>query len=278
MDFEKYLSEAPDLIVQYGTEYGLNIIFAIVIFILGKSIAKTVTKLLQTALTKQKVDDTIVSFAGNIINSALLAFVFIAALGQLGIQTTSLIAMLGAAGLAIGLALQGSLSNFASGVMLVTFRPCKVGDYVEAGGISGTVEDISIFSTVLTTPDNKMITVPNSAIMDNSITNYSAKPQRRIDLVIGVSYEADLRHAKKVLTDIVKKDSRVLAEPESNIAVLELADSSVNFVVRPWVKTADYWNVYFDLMEAIKIGLDEEGIGIPYPQIDLHLQQTASNT
>lgn len=277
MDFEKYLNEAPDLLIQYGTEYGINIIFALLIFLLGKKLAKTATHLLQATLTKQNVDKTIVAFSGNIIYSALLAFIIIAALGQLGIQTTSLIAMLGAAGLAIGLALQGSLSNFASGVMLVTFRPCKVGDYVEAGGISGTVADISIFSTVLTTPDNKVITVPNSAIMENSITNYSAKPQRRIDLVIGVSYDADIRHAKNVLLSIVQKDKRVLTAPALNIAVSELADSSVNFVVRPWVKTADYWNVYFDLLEAIKVGLDEEGIGIPYPQIDLHLQQTQTN-
>jgi small conductance mechanosensitive channel len=277
MDIQKYLNEAPDLIVKYSTEHGVNIIIALLIFFIGKWFAKMVANLLQAGLRKQKIDDTIVSFMGNIIYSVMLAFVIIAALAQVGIQTTSLIAMLGAAGLAVGLALQGSLSNFASGVLLVSFRPCKVGDYIEAAGIAGTVEDISIFSTVLVTPDNKVITVPNSTIMNGSIVNYSAKTQRRIDLVIGISYDADVRQAKQVLQEIVKRESRVLAEPETKVALHALADSSVNFIVRPWVKTEDYWNVYFDLMEAIKIELDNKGIGIPYPQVDLHIKSNPEN-
>ena len=277
MDIQKYLNEAPDLIVKYSAEHGINIIIALLIFFIGKWFAKMLANLLQAGLRKQKIDNTIVSFLGNITFSVMLIFVIIAALAQVGIQTTSLIALLGAAGLAVGLALQGSLSNFASGVLLVSFRPCKVGDYIEAAGIAGTVEDISIFSTVLVTPDNKMITVPNSTIMNSSIVNYSAKAQRRIDLVIGISYDADVRQAKQVLQEIVKRDSRVLAEPETRVALHALADSSVNFIVRPWVKTEDYWNVYFDLMEAIKIELDNKGIGIPYPQVDLHIKSNPEN-
>jgi small conductance mechanosensitive channel len=202
--------------------------------------------------------------------------VFIAALSTLGFETTSFIAVIGAAGLAIGFALQGSLANFASGVMLIIFRPFSVGNFVEAGGQSGSVEEIRIFSTVLKTPDNKMVIIPNSKITGDNIVNYSAKDQRRIDMVFGIGYGDDLQRAKQILERIIAEDSRILDDPAVTIGVLELGDSSVNFAVRPWVKTADYWAVYFDLMEKVKLTFDREGISIPFPQRDVHLFQAAS--
>jgi small conductance mechanosensitive channel len=203
----------------------------------------------------------------------LLIFVIIAALAQVGIQTTSLIAVLGAASLAIGLALQGSLANFAAGVLLIIFRPFKVGDYVECAGTAGAVDEMQIFTTQLKSPDNKKIIIPNAKLLGDVITNYSAQETRRVDLVIGVSYSDDLQKVEKVLTDILSQDERVLKDPAPTIAVLELADSSVNFAVRPWVKTGDYWNVYFALTKNIKMRLDAEGIAIPFPQRDVHLYQ-----
>jgi len=219
------------------------------------------------------VDPTIGRFVTNIAYVALLVFVVMAALGQLGIQTTSFIAVIGAAGLAIGLALQGSLSNFAAGFMLVAFRPFKVGDFVEGGGVSGTVEEIQIFSTRLKTPDNKLVIVPNSKIFDDAIINYSAHATRRVDMVVGVSYDADLAHVKRVLQELVAAEARILSEPSYQIAVAELADNSVNCVVRVWTGKDDYWGVKFDLTERIKTRFDEEGIGIPYPQRDVHLYE-----
>jgi small conductance mechanosensitive channel len=207
----------------------------------------------------------------------LLAFVIIAAISQIGVQTTSLIAVVGAAGLAVGLALQGSLSNFASGVLIVLFRPYKVGDFVEAAGISGAVEAVQILTTVLKTGDNKRVIVPNSQIMDSVITNYSANKRRRIDMVIGVSYDDDLNKVRKTLKELVAADERILTDPTCTIAVAELADSSVNFVLRPWVITADYWDVKFDLTEAIKIRFDDVGISFPFPQQDVHLYQAPAD-
>jgi small conductance mechanosensitive channel len=195
------------------------------------------------------------------------------ALSQVGIQTTSFIAILGAAGLAVGLALQGSLSNFASGVLIIMLRPFKSGDFIEAGGKSGSVEKIEIFSTELRTPDNKVIIMPNSAIMSGAIVNYSREKTRRIDLVIGVSYEADLKQAKQVLQNVLDEEPRLLKTPAYTVAVSELADSSVNFVVRPWVNTSDYWPTYFSLVENIKLALDDAGIAIPFPQMDVHLHK-----
>jgi small conductance mechanosensitive channel len=197
--------------------------------------------------------------------------VIIAAIHQLGIQTASLIALLGAAGLAVGLALQGSLSNFAAGVLIVLFRPYKVGDWIEGGGVSGAVEEVQILTTVLKTGDNKRVIIPNSQIMGTTITNYSANETRRVDLVVGVSYSDDLDKVRKELEGLVAADERILKDPAVTIAVSELADSSVNFVLRPWVNTADYWGVYFDLTEAIKKRFDEVGISIPFPQRDVHI-------
>jgi len=262
---------------EFATGLFINIISAIVVLVAGIWAAKLIKKLVVSIMDKKEIEPMLISFASSITYIALIAFVIIAALGQLGIQTTSFIAIIGAAGLAIGLSLQASLSNFASGVMIIFFRPFKVGDFVEAGGVSGVVEGIQIFSTQMRTGDNKAIIVPNSSITNSNITNYSAKDERRVDLVFGIGYDDDIKQAKKVLQDIVKKEKRILKDPEPVIAVSELADSSVNFVVRPWVKTGDYWGVYFDLTEAVKLRFDKEGISIPYPQQDVHMHQSSEH-
>lgn len=257
--------------------YAIAIVAAIVIYWIGSKIARMVSNMVGKLMHKKKLDTIIVSFIQNIVYGMLMVVVIIAALGQVGIQTASFIAVIGAAGLAIGLALQGSLSNFASGVLIIAFRPFKSGDFIEAGGTAGVVEEIKLFSTFIRSGDNKQIIIPNSAVVGSAIVNYSTKPTRRIDLVIGVSYDADIKHAKAILTEVAEGHANVLKDPGATIAVLELADNSVNFVVRPWVKTADYWPTYFDLMETIKIRLDEENIGIPYPQMDVHIQNTVNN-
>ncbi len=227
----------------------------------------------EKAFDKKKVDKAVGSFVASIVYAIVFAATILMALSQLGIETTSFIAILGAAGLAVGLALQGSLSNFASGVLIILLRPFKSGDYVEAGGKAGTVKKIEIFSTELRTPDNKVIIMPNSSIMGSPITNFSRESTRRIDLVIGVGYDADLKEAKAVLKSVLDKETRLLKDPAYTVAVSELADSSVNFVVRPWVNSSDYWPTYFDLMENIKIALDDANITIPFPQMDVHLHK-----
>ena len=244
---------------------------ALLIFVIGRWLAKFVTKLVKRAMRKADIEDTLETFLGNLLYYVLLAAVVIATINQLGVQTTSLLAVLGAAGLAVGLALQGSLSNFAAGVMIVGFRPYKVGDFVEAGGVSGVIEQVQIFTTVMRTGDNKKIIVPNSQIMAGEITNYSANPTRRVDLVAGCGYDDDLDKVRKTLEDILAAEDRILDDPAPTIAVSELADSSVNFVVRPWVNSGDYWGVYFNLTEQIKKRFDAEGISIPYPQSDVHV-------
>ncbi len=250
-----------------------NVIIALVIFYVGRLVISLVVRGLRKLMQKQGIDKTLETFVCNLVRVALLIVVIIAAISALGIQTTSFIAIFGAAGLAVGLALQGSLSNFAAGVLIVLFRPYRVGDYIEGAGISGTVEQVQILTTVLKTPDNKQVIVPNSQIMESVITNYSAKDTRRVDMVIGVSYSDDLDKVRSILEEIVAADDRVLDEPACLIAVSELADSSVNFVVRPWAKTADYWGVKFDLTETIKKRFDKEGISIPFPQQDVHLHK-----
>lgn len=252
--------------------YAVKIVIAIAIFFVGKFIAKRVVRLTQTLMRKSKIEETLVVFAGNILYALAVTFVVIAALSQLGINTTSLAAAVAAAGLAIGLALQGSLSNLAAGVMIILFKPFKMGDYVEASNIGGTVEEISIFTTKFRTPDNKTIIVPNGSITSGHIINYSTKPTRRVDLVFGVSYDADLKRVKQVLADIIAEDERILKEPEPVIAVLSLGADSVNIAVRPWVNTAHYWDVHFDLHEKVKMIFDKDGIGIPFPQRDIHLK------
>ena len=257
-------------------EYGVQFISALVIFIVGKWLAGKAANLMQTQMEKRNIDPMVSGFASSLIHWGLIAFVTIAALGQIGIQTASFIAIIGAAGLAVGLALQGSLANFAAGVLILIFKPFKLGDFISAGGESGSVSEIRIFSVQLVTPDNKEIILPNSTIMSGSITNFSAKDKRRVDLTIGVSYDAFLPDVRKILEDIVAAEPLVLQNEANMVAVAELGDSSVNLVVRSWVKSPDYWTVYFNLTETIKLKLDEANIGIPYPQMDVHVQKTAS--
>ena len=260
-----------DLLQTKGIDFGINVIIALAIFYFGKMFISLAVRGLRNVMRRQEVDKTLETFVTNLVRMVLLVVVVIAAIGQRGIETTSFIAIFGAAGLAVGLALQGSLSNFAAGVLIVLFRPYRVGDFVEAAGISGSVEKVQILTTVLKTGDNKQIIVPNGQIMDSIITNYSANDKRRVDMVVGVSYGDDLDKVRSTIQELVAADERILAEPACTIAVSALADSSVNFVVRPWVNTADYWNVMFDLTEAIKKRFDKEGISFPFPQQDVHL-------
>ncbi len=258
-----------------GVSFGIKLVAAIVIFYVGRIVAKMVTNGVRKLMVAQEVDKILESFVGNLVYSLLMIFVIIAAINQIGVQTTSLIAIMGAAGLAIGLALQGSLANFASGVLIVMFRPYKVGDFVEAAGISGSVLQVQILTTILKTGDNKQIIVPNGQIMGSIITNFSANDTRRVDLTIGIGYDDDIDKARDTMQELIDADDRILKDPASLIAVSELADSSVNFVVRVWVKSGDYWAVNFDMTEAIKKRFDKEGISFPYPQQDVHIHQAS---
>jgi len=258
------------MISTYVVPWGINIIMALMIFIIGRIVVNILTKIMGKLMIKARVDETLVDFVKSIAHTVLLLFVIVASLDQLGVDTTSLVALLGAAGLAIGLSLQSSLQNFAAGVMLLLFKPFKTGDYVEAGGSSGVIQKVNIFTTTMYSPDNKEIIIPNGAIYNGNIINYSARDTRRVDLVFGIGYDDDIKKAKSILEKTVQADQRVLSDPSPTIAVSELADSSVNFVVRPWVKTSDYWDVLFDLTENIKLAFDESGISIPYPQMDVH--------
>ncbi len=266
---EAMIAQIQELVAVYG----LKVLAALAILFFGRIVARWMRRIAVKMMTKGKTDPIIIGFVGSIIYVALMAFVILAALGQIGIQTTSFIAILGAAGLAIGLALQGSLANFAAGFLLIMFRPFKVGDFIEGAGVSGIVEEIQIFTTTMRTGDNKTVIVPNSKLLGDNIVNYSAKQTRRVDLTVGVSYDADLAKVKEILADIAAKDERVKADPAPMIAVSELADNSVNLVMRLWTNTADYWDVYFDTTEAVKLRMDEAGIGIPYPQRDVHLYE-----
>jgi small conductance mechanosensitive channel len=269
-------SEISKLIDAYIIPWGINIILAIVIFIVGKFVVNIITNVARKLMGKAKVDTILVNFIGSIIKSILLLFVVVAALDQLGVDTTSLIALIGAAGLAIGLALQGSLQNLASGVMLIIFRPFKDGDFIEAGGAAGIVEEIGIFTTKMRSGDNKEIIMPNGELFSGMITNYSKRETRRIDMVFGIGYDDDIRKAKGIITGIIEADERILKDPAPLVAVGELGDNSVNFNVRPWVSTSDYWGVFYDLNEKIKLAFDENGISIPYPQMDVHLDKGES--
>ncbi len=246
---------------------------AIIILVLGRWLVKWITYLVKKALVKSGMDETLVRFLDKLLYYTLLIAVLLAAADQVGIKTTSFLAILGAAGLAIGLALKDSLSNFASGVMLILFKPFQVGDGVIVAGVTGKVERIDIFSSVLLTPDNQKIIVPNSSITSNIITNITAKPTRRIDLTIGISYDDDIKLAKETLETIIKDDERILDDPAPTVALGGLGASSVDLVVRPWVKTEEYWAVRFDLVECIKYTFDEKGLSFPYPQQDVHMYQ-----
>lgn len=254
-----------------GLEFGIRITIAVIIFYIGRLVARILTKALRTVMQKQEVDKILESFVCNLAYWVVMLFVIIAAISQIGIETTSLIAVMGAAGLAVGLALQGSLSNFAAGVLIVIFRPYRVGDFVEAAGVSGTILQVQILTTMMKTADNKEIIVPNSQIMGSIITNYSANDTRRVDMLIGVSYGDDLDKVRKTVQELVDADDRILKDPACLIAVAELAESSVNFAIRPWVKTNDYWAVKFELTEAIKKRFDRDNISFPFPQQDVHL-------
>jgi len=260
---------------QYLATYWLQVVGAIIIFVVGRWAAKLVSKVVAKVMTKAKIDPTLVNFVQDLCYVALLAFVVIAALEKLGVNTASFAVVVGAAGLAIGFALQGSLGNFAAGVILIIFKPFKVGDFVELGGKMGTVKEIQIFNTILSSPDNVRVIVPNSQVTGSSIMNYTVNGTRRVDMVVGVSYEDDLKKARKVIEDILAADSRILKDPAPTVAVSELGDSSVNFVVRPWVNSADYWAVRFDTIRDVKIALDKNGITIPFPQRDVHMKGTA---
>lgn len=265
------LDSVKEFLATKGVDYGLKILAAILIFVVGKWIAKFLSNLIGKAMSKAKLEPTLVTFVKNLCYVGLIVFVAIAAMSALGIQTAQFIAVVGAAGLAIGLALQGSLSNFASGVLLVIFKPFQAGDFVEVAGVKGTVQAVQIFNTVLNSPDNVRVTIPNSQITGSSIMNYTVNGTRRLDLVFGVSYDDDINKAQKVIEGVLAKDDRILKEPAPTVAVYELADSSVNFVCRPWVKAADYWTMWFDLTAKVKVALEGAGLTIPFPQRDVHM-------
>jgi small conductance mechanosensitive channel len=271
MDWEKLLNQAKDVAIEYGP----SVAGALATLVVGWIASKIVRAIVKRLMRRAKVDETLAGFAGNMIYMLLLAFVVISALGTLGVQTGSFVAIVGAAGLAIGFALQGSLANLAAGVMIIIFRPFRVGDMVEAAGITGKVTEIQTFSTVLDTVDNKRIVVPNSALMGDTITNYSANDTRRVDLVMGIGYDDDIKQAKEILEAILHEHPLVLKDPAPAVSMRELADSSVNFNVRPWCKTGDYWTVWSDVTEQVKLRFDAAGISIPYPQQDVHMHQVA---
>ncbi|CAG9295243.1 small-conductance mechanosensitive channel MscS [Celerinatantimonas diazotrophica] len=266
-----WFANNEELVLQYI----VNAASALVIIVVGFIVAGIIASSIERVMNKRKVDNTISSFTGSMVKYLLIAFVIIAALSRVGVQTASFVAVLGAAGLAIGLALQGSLSNFAAGVLIVGFRPFRAGDYVEMAGTAGTVKSVQILTTTLTTPDNKEVIVPNSSVFGGAITNYSRHEKRRLDLIIGVSYKADLKQTKAVIQAVLDNEPRILKDEPITLGVLELANSSVNFAVRPWVKTSDFWPVRYDLLEAIKNALDEAGIEIPFPQMDVHIDRNA---
>lgn len=270
------MDEIMEKVQEFLALYGLRIVGSVLIFVIGLVIAKVLRAIVRRIMVRSKAAPLLVSFVSQMAYVAILIFVVVAALSKLGVQTASIIAVVGAMGLAVGLALQGSLANFAAGVLLVIFRPFRVDDFVEINGESGTVEDIQILTTTLVTPDNRRVIVPNAQVTGGNIINYTGRGTRRVDLVIGIGYGADIQHAKEAIEAVLRGDSRVLEDPEPVVAVSELAGSSVNLAVRPWVDASEYWNVRFDLLEAIKVRLDREGINIPFPQQDVHLFQEST--
>lgn len=258
-------------ILELATSYGIKLILAIIVLLIGLRIIKSLTKGLTRLLRKSDVSESLIPFLRSLTSIGLKLLLFISVLGMVGVEMTSFIAVLGAAGLAVGLALQGTLQNFAGGVIILLFKPYKIGDYIETQGYAGTVKEIQIFTTVMHTPDNKVIIIPNSPIATGSLINYSAQETRRVDFKFGIGYGDDIEKAKKVLNDILNKHEKVMNDPAPFVRVVELADSSVNFAVRAWARSSDYWDVYFDITEEVKKSFDKEGISIPYPQSDVHL-------
>ncbi|QBZ83617.1 Small-conductance mechanosensitive channel [Hydrogenovibrio crunogenus] len=262
----------------FVVDWGTNLFLAIITFIIGRFVSKLISKGTKTLLNKSHMDAMLVNFILSILNALLLLFVIIASLSQLGVDTTSLVALLAAAGLAVGLALKDSLQNFAAGVMLIIFKPFKIGNYVEAAGTAGIVENIGIFSSQFRTGDNKEVIIPNGKIYQGTITNYSAKDTRRVDMEFGIGYDDDIQQAKKILQQLIEADDRVLKEPEPVIALSELGESSLNFIVRPWVKASDYWALKWDMNEKVKQAFDDADINIPYPQMDVHMTQLSNES
>lgn len=270
-----FMAKVIEELQQFAVDHWMDVVGGIAVLFFGWIAAKMLRGAIGKLMRRAKVDETLVSFMTNLVYMGSMAFVFIIALGQFGVDTTSFAAVIAAAGLAIGFALQGSLGNFAAGAMIIMLRPFKVGDYIEAAGTAGVVEAISVFATSLKTPDNKVVIIPNGSVTGGNIVNYSTKPQRRVDLVMGISYSDDIAQAKALFEKILADHPKVLADPAPQVAVQALADSSVNFVVRPWVNSADYWDVYFDITEQVKLECDKAGISIPFPQRDVHLHQVA---
>jgi len=270
MEIFNYGDLTPMLITWAG-----KLVLALLIYVIGKWVVKKITKTIGLMMKAREVEATLIQFLSNIVYAVLLIAVILAALDQLGLPITSLFAIVAASGLAIGLAMKDSLGNFAAGVMLIMFRPFGKGDFVEVAGVAGTVDEIRIFSTILTTPDNKQIIIPNGLINTDTITNYNAKEMRRVDMVFGVGYDDDLKLAREVLTRVCKNHPKVLADPALKVFVMNLGDSSVDFAVRPWAKTADYGTVKGDILEQAKVALDAAGLNLPYPQSDVHLHQVS---
>jgi len=260
-------------IIELARVFGVKLIVALLILVIGRWAAQIVEKVVSKLMGRRGVDPTITSFVSHLAYFLLLAFFVVAALGQLGIQTASFVAIIGAAGLAVGLALQGSLANFAAGFLMIIFRPFKVGDYIEGGGTAGTVEKIQLFTTQLATPDNKTIIVPNAKMTDDKIVNWSMKGTRRVDMTFGIGYGDDIDKARKIIVDVLASDNRILKEPAPQISIANLGDSSVDFTVRPWVNAGDYWGVFFDITEKVKKAFDEQDVSIPFPQRDVHVYQ-----
>jgi small conductance mechanosensitive channel len=264
-----YMNKASDLV----TTYGLKLVGAIIALLLGLWLIKVIVRSIRKALDKGKMDDSLKPFITSLISWTLKILLFISVLGMVGIQMTSFIAIIGAAGLAVGMALSGTLQNFAGGVMILLFKPFKVGDFISAQGYSGTVKTIQIFNTILNTPDKQTIIIPNGGLATGSVTNYSTEPQRRVDWTFGIGYGDDVDKAREVLMKFINEDSRILKDPEPFIAVAELGDSSVNLTTRAWVNSADYWGVFFDMNEKVYKTFAKEGLNIPYPQMDVHVNQ-----
>ena len=271
------MQEVIQLITEYSIAFGAKLIPALLVFLIGQRIARFIANMVAKAMHKNDVDHELVVFIQSLLYYVLFIGVCVAALTQLGIQTASFIAVLGAAGLAVGLALQGSLSNFAAGILLIILRPFKAGDYVDVAGEGGTVVSIKIFTTELRTGDNKCVIVPNARVLDSNIVNHSSTGTRRIDMVFGIAYEDDIDRARATLQEVLATENRILDEPATVIGVSELADNSVNFIVRPWVNTADYWDVQRSLLEQVKKRFDQHGISIPYPQRTVHLVNSSSD-
>ncbi|MBN2461123.1 MAG: mechanosensitive ion channel [Candidatus Cloacimonetes bacterium] len=267
VDLKGIANKILEMIILYGP----TLIVALITLIIGLWLINTVLKLIFRKIPASKVDVTLATFLRSIINIGLKVLLWITVISMLGVKMTSFVALLGAAGLAVGLSLQGSLANFAGGVLIMFFKPFQVGDFIESQGHAGTVHSIQVFHTILKTPDNKTIIIPNGSLSNSNMVNYSREPTRRVDLVFGIAYNDDIKKAKVIMMDIINADNRILQDPPPQVSVSELGDSSVNFVFRVWVNTVDYWPVYFDMQERVKLAFDEKGISIPFPQRDIHI-------